>query len=179
MSDSTSSEEMKGPVRLTSIAHGDMGMENVSPPTLSDMRALMERSAATERSLVRRIESIEEREQGQGGAPEPDQARVATSRRRISIIRASTSTWRYEEFELPQSTYTLFITENVLSLSFFAGIIATALSVSSLSIVLINELNNKTPNSPFGMPAGVNWEVRTAQYLGKSYQILEPAGSIF
>ena len=78
------------------------------------------------------------------------------------------SLWKFEKYELPQSTYTLLITERVLSRPFFAGIVAAGLSVMSLSIVLINEIENGTANNPLGLPAGVETEVRMAQYLGEN-----------
>ena len=82
-------------------------------------------------------------------------------RRRMSLCK-------FEKYELPQSTYTLLITERVLSRPFFAGIVAAGLSVMSLSIVLINEIENGTANNPLGLPAGVETEVRMAQYLGEN-----------
>ena len=84
------------------------------------------------------------------------------------IKRRRMSLWKFENYELPQSTYTLLITESVLSRPFFAGIVAAGLSVMSLSIVLINEIENGTADNPLGLPAGVETEVRMAQYLGEN-----------
>jgi len=69
-------------------------------------------------------------------------------------------------YELPESTYTLMITENICSLSFLAAIVACAIAIFSLVIVLINELDNGDEDNPLGLPAGVTREVRMAQFLG-------------
>mmetsp|Transcript_21523 Transcript_21523/g.45518 ORF Transcript_21523/g.45518 Transcript_21523/m.45518 type:complete len:402 (+) Transcript_21523:104-1309(+) len=76
------------------------------------------------------------------------------------------SIWKLEHYELPKSTFTWFITESVFSMPFFAAFLATGMSVTSLVIVLINELSNSSDASPWGLPAGVDTEVRIAQYLG-------------
>jgi len=69
-------------------------------------------------------------------------------------------------YELPESTYTLMITENICSLSFLAAIVACTIAIFSLVIVLINELDNGDEDNPLGLPAGVTREVRMAQFLG-------------
>lgn len=82
------------------------------------------------------------------------------------IKKRRTSIWKFEIYELPQSTYTLLIAEPFISRSFLMGIVAAGLSVMSLVIVLINEIDNGTADSPYGLPAGVTPYVRMAQYLG-------------
>ena len=84
------------------------------------------------------------------------------------VKRKRLSMWKFESYELPQSTYTLLISEPVLSRAFLMGIVAAVLSIMSLSIVLVSELDNGTADSPLGLPTGVPPEVRMAQYLGKS-----------
>ncbi|KAL9187447.1 hypothetical protein ACHAXT_001550 [Thalassiosira profunda] len=86
-------------------------------------------------------------------------------RERFGTLRSSRM-WKFEKYELPQSTYTFLITEHLVSKPYCMATIALCLSAMSLSIVLINELNNGTANSPYGLPAGVPIEVRIAQYLG-------------
>ena len=44
---------------------------------------------------------------------------------------------------------------------------AAALSMMCLAIALKNELDSSSPGNPFGLPAGVQPEVRMAQYLGE------------
>lgn len=83
------------------------------------------------------------------------------------VKRKRLSMWKFESYELPQSTYTLLISEPVLSRAFLMGIVAAVLSIMSLSIVLVSELDNGTADSPLGLPTGVPPEVRMAQYLGK------------
>uniref|UniRef100_A0A7R9ZJ37 Uncharacterized protein n=1 Tax=Pseudictyota dubia TaxID=2749911 RepID=A0A7R9ZJ37_9STRA len=76
------------------------------------------------------------------------------------------SAWKFEAHELPESTYTWLITENIASRPFVVGLVAMGLSVTSLALVLINQLGNRSDMSPYGLPAGVNVEVRIAQYIG-------------
>ena len=83
------------------------------------------------------------------------------------VKRKRLSMWKFESYELPQSTYTLLISEPVLSRAFLMGIVAAVLSIMSLSIVLVSELDDGTADSPLGLPTGVPPEVRMAQYLGK------------
>ena len=71
-----------------------------------------------------------------------------------------------DRFELPESTYSLLITENICSIPFYAGIVASALSIMCLLLTLLDELQNKQPGNPLGVPAGLPPEVRMAQYLG-------------
>jgi hypothetical protein len=71
-----------------------------------------------------------------------------------------------DRFELPESTYSLLITENMCSIPFYAGIVASALSIMCLLLTLLDELQNKQPGNPLGVPAGLPPEVRMAQYLG-------------
>jgi len=87
------------------------------------------------------------------------------------VKRKRLSMWKFESYELPQSTYTLLISEPVLSRAFLMGIVAAVLSIMSLSIVLVSELDNGTADSPLGLPTGVPPEVRMAQYLGKIHMI--------
>jgi hypothetical protein len=52
------------------------------------------------------------------------------------------------------------------SIPFYAGIVASALSIMCLLLTLLDELQNKQPGNPLGVPAGLPPEVRMAQYLG-------------
>ena len=86
-------------------------------------------------------------------------------RERFGTLRSSRM-WKFEKYELPQSTYTFLITEHLVSKPYCMATIALCLSAMSLSIVLINELNNGTADSPYGLPAGVPTEVRLRSTSG-------------
>ncbi len=53
-----------------------------------------------------------------------------------------------------------------MSIPFFTGIISGFLSVTCLALAFKNELDNGSPENPLGLPAGVQTEVRIAQYMG-------------
>ena len=76
------------------------------------------------------------------------------------------SAYTTDKFELPESTYTLLISEDIVSMPFIAGIIAWCMSLLCLVLVLLDELGNAEPWNPLGVPAGLQPEVRMAQYLG-------------
>ncbi len=71
-----------------------------------------------------------------------------------------------DQFELPESTYSLLLSAPFFSMPFGAGILAWALSLMCLLLVLLDELQNTEPGNPLGVPAGLPPEVRMAQYLG-------------
>lgn len=72
-----------------------------------------------------------------------------------------------DEYVLPESTYTLLMTEKLLSIPFFTGIIAVVLCMWSLMLAFVDEKDNGTSSNPLGLPAGVRTPVRMAQYLGR------------
>ena len=74
---------------------------------------------------------------------------------------------KYDEYELPESTYTLLMTQPIISIPFATGLLGACLSLWYLALALKNELDNGEKGNPLGMPAGVQSEVRVAQYLGK------------
>lgn len=69
-------------------------------------------------------------------------------------------------FELPQSTYSLVIASDICSIPFNSALLALGLALVCLVLTLLNELENKEPGNPWGVPAGLAPEVRFAQYLG-------------
>lgn len=71
-----------------------------------------------------------------------------------------------DQFELPESTYSLLMSAPICSMPFNAGILTSALSLMCLVIVLLDELQSSEPGNPLGVPAGLPPEVRMAQYLG-------------
>ena len=86
-------------------------------------------------------------------------------RKRSSVLRRE-QPWNYQRYQFPESTYTLLITENILSMPTVVGVITVAISLMALGITLKNELDNATDGNPYGMPPGVVTEVRIAQFLG-------------
>lgn len=70
-------------------------------------------------------------------------------------------------FELPESTFTMLTTEDIMSQGFVTGIIAASISMTCLVLALMNELDNSKPGNPLGVPWAVRIEVRVAQYLGR------------
>ena len=54
----------------------------------------------------------------------------------------------YDEYEMPESAYSLFITEDVISISFFAGIVAATISLMCLALAYTNEIDNSSPGNP-------------------------------
>ncbi|KAL7552484.1 hypothetical protein ACHAWF_015731 [Thalassiosira exigua] len=85
---------------------------------------------------------------------------------RQGASRRRSDAWKFDSYELPKSTFTWLITEPCASPPFFAALSALALCLTSLIIVLCNELNNTSDLSPYGLPAGVRPEVIVAQYVG-------------
>ena len=89
------------------------------------------------------------------------------------------SVWKFEEYELPESTYTLLITAPVFSLGFLIGIVAVGICVLSLSLVLVAEWDNTSLENRFGVPAGLNTEVRIVQYLSVVIGVLMETVRLF
>ena len=72
------------------------------------------------------------------------------------------------QYALPESTFSLLITQRPLSVPFVFGVCSTAFSISCLSLTLISSIQNRrTKDNPLGIPAGVDGTVRAAQFLGK------------
>ena len=71
-----------------------------------------------------------------------------------------------EEFNLPESTFTLLITEDFFSKPFNVGLIVWVMSVACLSLVLWDEMDNRVAGNKFNIPAGLSMSVQLAQYLG-------------
>ena len=97
---------------------------------------------------------------------EGDNSFNSQRRRRSSIRRRKEKPWKYQRYPFPESTYTLLITENILSMPTVVGVITVAISLMALGITLKNELDNAEDGNPYGMPPGVVTEVRIAQFLG-------------
>ena len=167
-------------LRQQSVSYGDM---NNDP-----FHAFVEQSRVERNALIDRIETLEathglgdswndndihntpfsqDSELGKVDdvSSRRDQRR-SISKRQFSIIRRQETPWKYQRFPFPESTYTLMITEGVLSLPFAVGLVTTSTSLMCLGITLKYELDNASDGNPYGMPAGVPAEVRMAQFLG-------------
>ena len=73
---------------------------------------------------------------------------------------------RERDYALPDSTFTLMITEKVTSVPFAFAICATSLSVLCLSLTLAEAMSKATRRNKLGMPLGVSKTVTAAQFVG-------------
>ncbi|KAL7469751.1 hypothetical protein ACHAXS_010855 [Conticribra weissflogii] len=161
-SKSKSASGESSPVKLVSLGQGEMGRQL----SWSDFQALQDRIETLERSNSFRRPEEEEAEGVEEGAPLFRKIANSRNGRDADDEKENVSIEDDGTYELPESTYTLIITENVCSLSFLAAVVACAIAMISLVIVLTNELDNGDADNPLGLPAGVNPEVRMAQFLG-------------
>jgi len=160
-------------------------MTQLEDPSSSfkDMNAFIEQSKAEHNVLLTRVEVIETTRRGEEFSTntktgtlqhvevdvdesDVDETKSPHLNRNKSIIRRKTKPWKYQKFPLPESTYTLLITERVLSMPFVVGMITVAGSLMCLGITLMNELDNEEDGNKYGLPAGVPKAVRIAQFLG-------------
>lgn len=157
---SSLAEEARRQSSMDEQANGGMAgapaVRVVASLVQGDMRVLIDEEVSASASLDGPVDYLRENEDDK---PADRFGGLRSSRSRMSV-------WKFHKYELPLSTYTFLITERVVSKPFCMGIVALSLSAMSLSIVLINEVNNGTADSPYGLPAGVPTEVRIAQYLG-------------
>jgi len=72
---------------------------------------------------------------------------------------------RYDNFHLPESSFTFLITEPILSAPFAVGLVAYAVSLVCLALALQNELVKGTDDNKYAI-AEVTSTVRIVQYLG-------------
>jgi hypothetical protein len=87
----------------------------------------------------------------------------------LTVHDSSTqSSLLYDDFPLPESTYTLLITHKFLSIPFFTGMITCGLPMFCLVLVLVDEADQGNVDNPLGLPAGVTTTIRIAQFLGKN-----------
>lgn len=155
-------------VELASIHTGGDGLNSTEKTLLERIESLERSKADTERVLLERIEALEQQPKGSTSENEP----LIQNEEKPPLLTDSAISRRADTWELPESTYTLLIAEKVMSVSFTVGLVASAISLMSLIIVLVNELDNGTDDNPFGLPAGVSPQVRMAQFLGESSLLL-------
>ena len=73
---------------------------------------------------------------------------------------------RERDYALPDSTFTLMITEKVASVPFAFAVCATTLSVLCLSLTLAEAVSKATHRNKLGIPKGVSKTVNAAQFVG-------------
>ena len=75
-----------------------------------------------------------------------------------------------EPIILPQSTNSLLFTEPICSVPFAYACGVFLLSVISLALAMVNNLEDGSAENPFGLPVQVDISVRIAQYVGEQKQ---------
>eukprot|EP00804_Cyclotella_cryptica_P028546 CCRYP_014805-RA/>CCRYP_014805-RA protein AED:0.07 eAED:0.07 QI:185/0.75/0.88/1/1/0.88/9/2294/790 len=70
------------------------------------------------------------------------------------------------EFTLPQSTFSLLVTEHPLSSPFIFAVFTATLSITCLGLVLADAVSNGTAGNRLNVPPGVSSAVRGAQFVG-------------
>ena len=147
--------DSESPVKLIHLGGGDIDRKL----SWTDFNSLLEESKV----LQERVESLEK----SNFSAEESVTLFRETGIEQNVIEEDTKedSSSVDAFELPESTYTLMITTKVFSISFLVAIVACFLSVYCLTIVLINELDKGDVDNPLALPAGVNLEVRMAQYL--------------
>ena len=93
-------------------------VDDVKENTSSELPELRRRSSAKPRGLARMLM--------------PTKSQKAAYNEQLEEVER-----KYDEFELPESTYTFLITEPILSTPFFLGCISYALVSSSLFMLII------------------------------------------
>ena len=73
---------------------------------------------------------------------------------------------RERDYALPDSTFTLMITEKVASVPFAFAVCASTLSVLCLSLTLAEAVSKATHRNKLGIPKGVSKTVNAAQFVG-------------
>ena len=73
---------------------------------------------------------------------------------------------RERDYALPDSTFTLMITEKVASVPFAFAVCATTLSVLCLYLTLAEAVSKATQRNKLGIPKGVSKTVNAAQFVG-------------
>lgn len=150
-------------------AEGDDG-DVLNNSSNEETRALLRRIKTLERSvqitgsvLAKSGISLDDMLEGEGEEDAKDSNNMRNLFGRWTDKRYSV--WKFENYDLPESTFTLLITEPVLSPGFLIGVVAVGICVLSLTLVLISEWDNTSPENRFGVPAGVSKEVQVVQYL--------------
>ena len=70
-----------------------------------------------------------------------------------------------QKYNLPESTFSMMITEKFLSFGFVTSMVVFLLAMTCLFMAHRNQADNGRPGNPLGLPPNVQVEVRVAQYL--------------
>jgi hypothetical protein len=70
-----------------------------------------------------------------------------------------------QQYNLPDSTFSMMITENIVSFGFVTSIVVFLLAMTCLFMAHRNQADRGRPGNPLGLPPNVQIEVRVAQYL--------------
>jgi hypothetical protein len=140
---------------------GDSNHHSINGSARSDPHALTQSYIE---ALVARVENLE-KAAALDPADESDEPEHSTSP--LTIQDNRTKSGLNETFKLPESTFTLLITHEFLSIPFLTGLLACALALFCLTLVLIDEADQGTVDNPFSLPAGVTTPTRITQYVGK------------
>ena len=85
--------------------------------------------------------------------------------RKDSMITNEEGSEFIQKYNLPESTFSMMITENILSFGFVTSIVVFLLAMTCLFMAHRNQADNGRPGNPLGLPPNVQVEVRVAQYL--------------
>lgn len=70
-----------------------------------------------------------------------------------------------QKYNLPDSTFSMMITENIVSFGFVTSVVVFLLAMTCLFMAYRNQAGQGRPGNPIGLPPNVQVEVRVAQYL--------------
>ena len=128
------------------------------------------------RALLRRIETLERSVRAKSGVDlegNEDEKDKEKARGAIALWRFKKSLeWKFQKYDLPESTYSFLITEPVFSPGFLVGAVAAVICLMSLGIVLTSVWGNTSPENRFGVPVGVSPETQMIQFLGVIIAVL-------
>lgn len=105
----------------------------------------------TLKSLIARVELLENVVVGHSNQTKKNSEEVIADsppELPLTVYDTRSRSGLYDIFELPESTFTLLITHNFLSIPFFTGLLACALALFCLILVLIDEEDKGTDDNP-------------------------------
>merc|ERR1719203_1969357 len=86
---------------------------------------------------------------------------------RLGAVERKNSKSEGGDWALPDSTFSLLISHDLISWPSFFAVCTITVSVACLVMVLITHLGSTgMPGNPLGMPTGVSGTVRAAQFIG-------------
>jgi len=149
-SSTSSAEEISAPMMVgRSILTGDIGGTVKKPNRISSMRpssTLVESNSDSTSTFAERVAGLESKVM--------EFEDTKDERRQVT------------KYNLPESTFTLMITEKPLSVPFVFAVCATSLSLTCLWLTLAESIAKSTRNNALGIPFGVSRTVTAAQFCG-------------